>query len=326
MVRLHRVSFTALVFFMILAICGCSAFAQNEYRAMTLANEPKPLPGSLNQQYPFDPIEITPDELAAVLSGQAPGQALSTLFELLHFTAEDGVIQIGQQDGSYIVLNRSEDQIQRQNFEDVVASIVSNIEIVYFGTPYYNNYAFFFAQSGDQPWRLIDCIYNYADAEIQHNSRTSWLVGHGDQSGTQEGIRFDMWYNPYARRVEVSIITRGNQIVSWDTDRSDVVVMSRSTFYNYTYTDEAGQVVDDTAVSVVKYVALENMKDMYSDVQGSTRLIQLDDYQQLDVYTFDADTHSLAHAGSWQFENASPVLLEGYTYSFFLDDQVTISE
>lgn len=322
----RRIPLMALVFLMILAFCGCSAFAQSGHRATTLANEPKPLPGSLNEQHPFDPIEMTPDAFVAVLTGKTSSPALSLLFESLHFRLGKDEITIGQL-GGYITFNRSLEHIQLQTFESVVvAGRPSNIEIVYYGTPYYENYAFFFMQSENQPWRLIDCVYNYADAEIQQNSRMSWLVGHGDQSATQEGIRFDTWYNPYARRVDVSIITSGNQIASWDTDRSDVVVMSRSSFYSYTYTDEAGQVVDDTAVSVAKYVALENMKDMYSSDGEDRRLIQLDAYQQLDVYIFDADTCSLTPAGSWQFENASPVLLEGYTYGLFLEGRVVISE
>lgn len=326
MIRPIRVLLAILAIVMILALCGCSALAQSEHRTTTLANEPKPLPGSLNQQYPFDPIEMTPDEFVEVLLGQTPSPALSLLFELSHFALEDGAITIGQP-GGYITFYRAAEETERQRFENIsIAGSPSDIEIVYYGTPYYHNYAFFFIRSGEQSWRLIDCIYNYADAEVQHNSRMSWLVGHGDQSATQEGIRFDTWYNPYVRRVEVSVITSGNQIASMDIDKTDVVVMSRPSFYNYTYTDEAGQVVDDTAVSVAKYVVLENMKDMYSSTGDSLQLIQLDAYQQLDVYTFDADAYSLTLAGSWQFDNASPVLLEGYTHGLFLEGNVVIPE
>ena len=53
--RLYRTMSIVLVMLLMLSAVGGFALAQGGHRATTLANEPRPLSGSLHQQHPFDP-------------------------------------------------------------------------------------------------------------------------------------------------------------------------------------------------------------------------------------------------------------------------------
>jgi hypothetical protein len=286
---------------LMLIICMALPACAEDNRALMLDYEPLPLDAPpYAAQTEALPIACAPDDFAHLLLNNPNDPLLQSLWEAISFTpsADNQQIAIDLPGGGGITFPCTDEFLTRQSFAEVGA------ELVYFGRPHDQIYAFLFLQT-DGAWQLIDCLYAFEGAKLYQHGDAAWLVGQGIMSATQETRRYERWYNLRTRNIDVSYVTEA--FVDAGEHHPDLYQQRMQSTASF----------GGGSLKIVQYLGLIQWQNYYT---GENLLIrQLDDLARVQIYVYNPETHALEQAGVWQYENASPILLESLSADLFLD-------
>lgn len=307
---------------MLAALCALpqAALAQ-DWREALLAGETKPLAlSSLQEQQPFTPFPCTPDQLVAVLLGQATVDTLSLVFDGMGIQLRAEDITFSFPEGGRGAFLREGLSIARRAFANVlVGGDIRDVQTVTLGHDSFN-FTFIFLTNEMGIWTLHDALPCFDRTATQSGGENTWLVGKARTVDANEDIAYERWYNLATHAVEVSMVTHAAKVIDDDGDASERLIAYVSTHPRVRTSsreDAQGMVRPHLVLQASRYVSICRL---YGEEKAQIQ--EMDAYACMDIFEYNPDTYALETRGAWAYDNISPAVLEYALQEWFMDDVI----
>lgn len=194
--RISILLFTLLMFGV--SVCQAEALTVSELIALSADFLPGPYGGVSYQEgsSPFEPISILPEEFENVVRTSKTPEELHSRFHALG-------LPLDSYDTEYVYFyrNRKDEQVYPLDANRSLICISYS-----YSREENDNCVFLFLTENDET-RLIDCIFNFGEIQIQMDSakKNTWLIGKTG-SGSRQTVR---WYHLGSNRVVLSYLAYG---------------------------------------------------------------------------------------------------------------------
>ena len=301
-------------------LCLALPAGAEELREALFAAEPEPIAfRSVQADDPFEPISCGPATLAAALRGRENPQALGSFFQHMGWKLGEEQIEFDTPNRfGYAGILRDGDITRKPWLRVMVGGQERDYEILTFGH-LYNACTFLFQKDEGGRWELVDCLPDFGQVTSETNGENTWLVGLCEEFATQEGKVYEWWYNLATRETDITLVREATTIaVSAPEGHYRAYVLSEPYSTSYAYEEQGRQIVDHHVV-VPKYASLCEWESGAADVEI---IRQVDEYTQVDLYSYDQAGHALRHAGTWTFDSLSPATMRYMNPGFFASGMV----